>query len=239
MSKLVRKAKEAPGAVPPPGNSLFLADNRAEFERRLFKLADKFSVVTYRYSERQRRRVIERQEYDDFALACIMAVSSGDDAMVYAIGNDEAFGLGCMIPKPQWAEYLVLWREMKNIPSSSSIGGRFPPNETPHMDFPVRDEIKWNWKLEGTKCPSCNGTGSSFEQGDAHRSPGFVPCPRGYFQGHGNPVCNKGKLRFSDYDKKHWPGTQVGETMNDRLWKLMRGKKNEKKAPNKKGSRRR
>lgn len=138
MSKLVRKAMEVQGAVPPPADSLFLAVNRNEFEQRLFRLADKFSVVTYRYDSSKKRRVITREEFTDFSLACITAVSLGNDAMVYAIGSKEAFGLGCMLPRAKWADYLQIWREIHNIPSafSSSVGGRHPPNETPHMDFP-------------------------------------------------------------------------------------------------------
>lgn len=63
----------------------------------------------------------------------------------------------------------------------------------------------WDASLEGSSCPACHGTGYVTMERDAHRSGGTIPCPRGYFHGHGVPTCQEGTLRFSDYDKKHWP----------------------------------
>lgn len=63
---------------------------------------------------------------------------------------------------------------------------------------------RWDKSLAGKTCPICNGTGSSYEHGDLHRSPGTIPCPRGLFQGHGYPTCHDGTLQFSEYDLKNW-----------------------------------
>lgn len=65
---------------------------------------------------------------------------------------------------------------------------------------------RWDRSLHGTKCYVCHGTGLSYEQGDAHRSSGTIPCPSGAFQGHGFPTCYKGILKFSDYDIWNWGG---------------------------------
>jgi hypothetical protein len=62
---------------------------------------------------------------------------------------------------------------------------------------------RWDFSVEGTICPRCKGTTYVEETGDLHRSPGMIPCPGGYFQGHGVPTCKDGKLVFSDYDKKN------------------------------------
>jgi len=60
---------------------------------------------------------------------------------------------------------------------------------------------RWDFSLEGMVCPVCKGKESVLEKGDLHRSEGIVPCPMGYFQGHGYPTCGKkGKLHFSEYD---------------------------------------
>ncbi len=71
-------------------------------------------------------------------------------------------------------------------------------------DGEVRRMKRWDIKLEGTTCEVCEGTGWSTSIGDAHRSSGSVPCPRGLFQGHGFPSCQGGQLRFSDYDRENW-----------------------------------
>lgn len=62
---------------------------------------------------------------------------------------------------------------------------------------------RWDWSLEGTTCTVCHGKGEAYECEDAHRSAGTIPCPAGYFRGHGYPTCYKGKLRFSDYDREN------------------------------------
>ena len=62
---------------------------------------------------------------------------------------------------------------------------------------------RWDFSLAGTICTRCNGKGQVEEVRDLHRSAGIIPCPGGYFQGHGFPMCFKGKLRFDDYDVKH------------------------------------
>lgn len=65
-------------------------------------------------------------------------------------------------------------------------------------------EIKrWDFTREGDICPTCNGTGQIYEERDMHRSGGWAPCPGGYFNGHGRPVCVGGKLTFSNYDKEN------------------------------------
>lgn len=64
--------------------------------------------------------------------------------------------------------------------------------------------MRWNRSRAGELCPSCSGTGTSYESGDTHRSPGVVPCPRRLFQGHGYPTCIGGVLTFSQYDLDHW-----------------------------------
>ena len=69
----------------------------------------------------------------------------------------------------------------------------------------ILDSSRYDASLEGSTCSGCSGTGSMFEQEDAHRSAGTIPCKRGYFRGHGTPTCRNGKLRFSDYDKENWP----------------------------------
>lgn len=62
---------------------------------------------------------------------------------------------------------------------------------------------RWDFSIEGQTCPVCQGTTWVYEIGDAHKSSGNIPCPRGSFQGHGYPICFKGKLKFSNYDKKN------------------------------------
>ena len=62
---------------------------------------------------------------------------------------------------------------------------------------------RWDWSLEGTTCPTCGGEGQYLTTQDAHRSAGWVPCPRRGFQGHGRPTCTDGVLRFSEYDRKN------------------------------------
>ena len=60
---------------------------------------------------------------------------------------------------------------------------------------------RWDFNLEGILCPICKGKKSILEPRDLHRSEGMVPCPGGYFQGHGYPICGEdGKLHFSEYD---------------------------------------
>lgn len=62
---------------------------------------------------------------------------------------------------------------------------------------------RWDFSVEGQTCNRCGGKGLVFEQGDLHRSPGYIPCPGAYFQGHGYPTCVSGKLAFSKYDREH------------------------------------
>lgn len=62
---------------------------------------------------------------------------------------------------------------------------------------------RWDFTLDGKTCPRCHGTGWVFEQGDLHRSSGSIPCPGGYFQGHGFPMCHNGKLFFRAFDRKN------------------------------------
>jgi len=65
-------------------------------------------------------------------------------------------------------------------------------------------EIKrWDFGLEGKLCPKCNGKGEVSISGDLHQSAGIIPCPMGYFQGHGYPTCVDGRLHFSEYDIKN------------------------------------
>ena len=66
---------------------------------------------------------------------------------------------------------------------------------------------RWDFTLEGKVCPTCNGTKSILEYRDIHRSGGMIPCPMGYFQGHGYPTCGEdGKLHFSEYDIENKDG---------------------------------
>jgi hypothetical protein len=113
--KNVKKPKPVRGAIPSPVDSLFLAAGRDEFELTIFKTAQSFSVVRYWYSPAERRRVIDRLEFTDFAAACLEAAKPGDEGMVYAIGSGEAFGLGAMLPRAKWPLYLAVWRERCNL----------------------------------------------------------------------------------------------------------------------------
>jgi hypothetical protein len=63
---------------------------------------------------------------------------------------------------------------------------------------------RWDKSLEGTICDLCNGSGQITTSRDLHRSGGIIPCPRGYFNGHGFPCCIKGNLSFSRYDLDNW-----------------------------------
>lgn len=65
---------------------------------------------------------------------------------------------------------------------------------------------RWDIRLQGTTCQACHGSGMVEQQEDAHRSAGTVPCPAGYFRGHGMPFCRDGALRFSAYDLDNWCG---------------------------------
>lgn len=62
----------------------------------------------------------------------------------------------------------------------------------------------WDFKLEGTICPCCDGEGEFLDSGDLHKSEGIIPCPYKLFHGHGYPTCGKdNKLHFSEYDIKN------------------------------------
>jgi hypothetical protein len=57
----------------------------------------------------------------------------------------------------------------------------------------------WDASLQGQQCQVCHGSGWKYTEGDAHRSPGSIPCPaRSYREG--LPYCVKGRLEFSDAD---------------------------------------
>lgn len=62
---------------------------------------------------------------------------------------------------------------------------------------------RWDFSIEGTTCNRCEGKGQVLIPEDCHRSEGWIPCTMAGFQGHGYPSCVKGKLSFSEYDRKN------------------------------------
>jgi len=51
-----------------------------------------------------------------------------------------------------------------------------------------------NNEKPGQECPCCHGSGVILQHEDAHRSEGWIPCPRGLWHGENVLVCDSGIL---------------------------------------------